>query len=64
MPRPCSRRTPYDAGAGTVGGPDIYIYRKLFHETFCADVPVAQAAVMAATQRALALAATSRSLLG
>jgi pimeloyl-ACP methyl ester carboxylesterase len=33
------------------GTTDLYIASDSFHEVFCADVPEAQAAVMAATQR-------------
>ena|ERR1700733_13695137 len=48
--------TSYDA-PGAPGGPDLYIGKDQFRETFCADVPVDVAAVMAATQRPLSLAA-------
>lgn len=51
-----SRPTTYDAGAGAAPGPDLYINYELFRETFCADAPVDQAAVMAATQRPVASA--------
>jgi pimeloyl-ACP methyl ester carboxylesterase len=54
-----SRPTPYPAGAGAPDGPDLYIDRELFRETFCADVPVDVADVMAATQRPIAAAALS-----
>ncbi len=54
-----SRPTSYDAGAGAGPGPDLYIDHKLFRETFCADVPVDIAAVMAATQRPVASAVFS-----
>jgi pimeloyl-ACP methyl ester carboxylesterase len=33
------------------GTTDLYITRERFHDQFCADVPAAQAALMAATQR-------------
>jgi pimeloyl-ACP methyl ester carboxylesterase len=33
------------------GTTDLYVARDRFHDTFCADVPAPQAAVMAATQR-------------
>jgi pimeloyl-ACP methyl ester carboxylesterase len=33
------------------GATDLYVARDRFHDTFCADVPAPQAAVMAATQR-------------
>jgi pimeloyl-ACP methyl ester carboxylesterase len=48
--------TPYDA-AGAPHGPDLYIGREQFRETFCADVPFDMAEVMFATQRPLSLAA-------
>jgi pimeloyl-ACP methyl ester carboxylesterase len=48
--------TPYDA-AGAPSGPDLYIRKDQFRETFCADVPVDVAEVMYATQRPLSLAA-------
>jgi len=48
--------TPYDA-PGAAGGPDLYVQKDGFRETFCADVPVDMADVMFATQRPLAFAA-------
>jgi pimeloyl-ACP methyl ester carboxylesterase len=48
--------TPYDA-PGASQGPDLYIGKDKFRETFCADVPVDVADVMFATQRPLSLAA-------
>jgi pimeloyl-ACP methyl ester carboxylesterase len=48
--------TSYDA-PGAPGGPDLYIARDRFRETFCADVPTDVADVMCATQRPLSLAA-------
>jgi pimeloyl-ACP methyl ester carboxylesterase len=48
--------TPYDA-VGVSSGPDLYIRKDQFRETFCADVPVDVAEVMYATQRPLSLAA-------
>ena len=48
--------TPY-AAPGAPQGPDLYIGREQFRETFCADVPVDVADVMFATQRPLSLAA-------
>jgi pimeloyl-ACP methyl ester carboxylesterase len=51
-----ARPTPYDA-PGAAGGPDLYISKDRFRETFCADVPVDQTDVMYATQRPLAAAA-------
>ena len=50
--------TSYDA-AGAPQGPELYIGRKQFRETFCADVPVDVADVMYATQRPLSLAAVT-----
>jgi pimeloyl-ACP methyl ester carboxylesterase len=47
---------PYDA-PGAAGGPDLYVQKDGFRETFCADVPVDLADVMFATQRPLAAAA-------
>ena len=48
--------TGYDA-PGAPHGPDLYITKERFRETFCADVPVDVAEVMFATQRPLSLAA-------
>src|ERR1700730_3987879 len=48
--------TPYDA-PGAPQGPDLYIAKEQFRETFCADVLVDLADVMFATQRPLSLAA-------
>jgi pimeloyl-ACP methyl ester carboxylesterase len=48
--------TPYDA-PGAAGGPDVYVQKEQFRQTFCADVPVDMADVMFATQRPLAFAA-------
>jgi hypothetical protein len=48
--------TAYDA-PGAAGGPDLYVQKDGFRETFCADVPVDMADVMFATQRPLAAAA-------
>jgi pimeloyl-ACP methyl ester carboxylesterase len=48
--------TPYPA-VGAAQGPDLYIGKEHFRETFCADVPVDVAEVMFATQRPLSLAA-------
>jgi pimeloyl-ACP methyl ester carboxylesterase len=48
--------TRYDA-AGAPQGPDLYINKAQFRETFCADVPTDIAEVMFATQRPLSLAA-------
>jgi pimeloyl-ACP methyl ester carboxylesterase len=48
--------TRYDA-PGAAGGPDLYVTKDRFRETFCADVPVDTADVMFATQRPLAVAA-------
>ena len=46
----------YDA-PGAAGGPELYIQRDKFHETFCADAPADVADVMAVTQRPVAGAA-------
>jgi pimeloyl-ACP methyl ester carboxylesterase len=48
--------TSYDA-PGAPQGPDLYIGKERFRETFCADVPVDVADVMFVTQRPLSLAA-------
>jgi len=50
-----SAPTAYDA-AGAPGGPELYIAKDQFRETFCADVPVDVAAVMLVTQRPLSIA--------
>ena len=42
---------------GAAGGPDLYVQKDGFRETFCADVPVDMADVMFATQRPLSAAA-------
>ena len=48
--------TDYDA-PGAAGGPELYIQRDRFQETFCADAPSEVAEVMAVTQRPVAGAA-------
>jgi pimeloyl-ACP methyl ester carboxylesterase len=48
--------TAFDA-PGAPQGPDLYIDREQFRETFCADAPVDTAEAMSATQRPLSLAA-------
>lgn len=48
--------TDYDA-PGAVGGPELYIEKDKFRETFCADAPADVADVMAVTQRPVAGAA-------
>jgi pimeloyl-ACP methyl ester carboxylesterase len=48
--------TSFDA-PGAPQGPDLYINRERFRQTFCADAPVDTAEVMFATQRPLSLAA-------
>jgi hypothetical protein len=48
--------TPYEA-PGAAGGPDLYVKKDQFRETFCADVPVDKSDVMFATRRPLAVAA-------
>jgi pimeloyl-ACP methyl ester carboxylesterase len=55
------RATPHDA-IGAVGGPELLIDRDQFRETFCADVPVDLAEVMAVSQRPLAAAAIGEPL--
>jgi len=45
------------AAPGAPEGPDLYIAKEQFRETFCADVPVDVAHVMYAAQRPLSLAA-------
>ena len=56
-----ARPSPYPA-PGTAGGPDLFIDRAQFRETFCADVPADLADVMAATQRPLSIAAATEPL--
>jgi hypothetical protein len=46
----------YDA-PGAAGGPELYIQKDKFRETFCADAPAEVAEVMAVTQRPVAGAA-------
>jgi pimeloyl-ACP methyl ester carboxylesterase len=48
--------TDYDA-PGAAGGPELYIHKDRFQETFCADAPTDVAEVMAVTQRPVAGAA-------
>lgn len=55
------RPTPYDA-VGAVGGPDLVIDPAGFHETFAADLPAEETAVMAVSQRPLAAAAAGEPL--
>jgi pimeloyl-ACP methyl ester carboxylesterase len=47
--------TGYDA-SGAPHGPDLYIMKERFRETFCADVPIDLADIMYSTQRPLSLA--------
>lgn len=49
--------TPVPFTAGSVSGDDLYIEQDKFRAVFAADVPEAQAALMAATQRPIAGAA-------
>jgi pimeloyl-ACP methyl ester carboxylesterase len=42
---------------GAAGGPELYIHKDRFQETFCADAPTDVAEVMAVTQRPVAGAA-------
>ena len=51
-----ARPSSYPAGAGAAEGPDLFISTDGFRETFCADVPVDVATVLAATQRPVAAA--------
>jgi pimeloyl-ACP methyl ester carboxylesterase len=51
-----ARPSSYPAGAGAADGPDLFIGIDGFRETFCADVPLPVATVMAATQRPVAAA--------
>jgi pimeloyl-ACP methyl ester carboxylesterase len=51
-----ARPSDYPAGAGAADGPDLFIGLEGFRETFCADVPVDVATVLAATQRPVAAA--------
>jgi pimeloyl-ACP methyl ester carboxylesterase len=60
---PNVRPTPYPAG-GAAGGPDLYIDRETFREVFCADLPVDQARILAATQRPVAAATLDERLSG
>ncbi|UGQ46726.1 alpha/beta fold hydrolase [Massilia endophytica] len=46
------------------GGEDLYIRQDKFHEQFAADVPAAQAALMAASQRPIAVAALEEQTTG
>lgn len=55
------RPTAYDA-VGAVGGPELVIDTDRFRETFCADVGVDLAQVMALSQRPLAAAAIGEPL--
>lgn len=50
------RPTSYEA-PGAVGGPDLYIDRDWFHQTFCADLADELALAMSVAQRPLAAAA-------
>jgi pimeloyl-ACP methyl ester carboxylesterase len=51
-----ARPSSYPAGGGAAEGPDLFIGDAGFRETFCADVPVDVATVLAATQRPVAAA--------
>jgi pimeloyl-ACP methyl ester carboxylesterase len=59
-----ARPSSYPAGAGAADGPDLFIGLDRFRETFCADVPVSVAAVMAATQRPVAAATLAEKCTG
>lgn len=54
------RPTPYEA-RGAAGGPDLYIDTDRFRETFCSDLPVDVAQVMAGSQRPVAAATLNES---
>ncbi len=58
-----ARPTPYPA-PGAAGGPDLFINREQFRETFCGDLPVDRADVLFATQRPVAAAALGEPLTG
>lgn len=53
---PALRPVPFASADGSEGGVDLYIDRTAFHEVFCADLPAAQAAIMAVSQRPAAAA--------
>ena len=53
--------TSYDA-PGAPQGPDLYISKERFRETFCADVPVDLAEMMFAAQRPLSVAALTETV--
>ncbi|MDX1888869.1 alpha/beta hydrolase [Mycolicibacterium sp. 050158] len=59
-----ARPTGYPAGAGAAEGPDLFISAEGFRETFCADVPVDVATVLAATQRPVAAATLGEACTG
>lgn len=58
-----ARPSSYPA-AGAAGGPDLYIDRDLFRETFCGDLTADQASVLYATQRPVAAATLNEPLTG
>jgi pimeloyl-ACP methyl ester carboxylesterase len=58
-----AKPTPYPA-PGAAGGPDLYIDRGLFRETFCADLTAAESDILFATQRPVAAAALGEPLHG
>lgn len=59
-----ARPSTYPAGGGAAEGPDLFIGAEGFRETFCADVPVSVATVMAATQRPVAAATLGEACTG
>jgi len=59
-----ARPSSYPAGAGAADGPDLFISADGFRETFCADVPVDAATVLAATQRPVAAATLGEACTG
>ena len=59
-----ARPSSYPAGGGAADGPDLFIGAEGFRETFCADVPVDVATVLAATQRPVAAATLGETCTG
>lgn len=59
-----ARPSSYPAGAGAAEGPDLFISAESFRETFCADVPIGVATVLAATQRPVAAATLGEACTG
>lgn len=59
-----ARPSSYPASAGAADGPDLFISIDGFRDTFCADVPVDVATVLAATQRPVAAATLGEACTG